>query len=318
MKFVMSFVACFLAVGAGHAQDSFPSKPITIVVPQQAGGGSDIVTRLVAQKMSAVLKQPVLVDNRTGAGGNIGTAYVARAKPDGYTLVMNGNSHVINPSLYANPRFDPDKDFVPVAMLARGTLLLVANPAFAPNSMAELVAVAKAAPGKTFYASPGSGTINHLAAVMLEQAAHVSFTHVPYKGAPASMTDVVSGQIPFAFAALASSVPYLESGKLKVLAVTNDERIASMPRVPTIKETVSGYSVTPWYGLFAPASTPEAIVGTLHQAANIALQDPALKDSLAKQGIIAAQDSREDFSTLVSREIPLWRKVVKESGARGE
>lgn len=304
------------ALAADADADAYPSRPITIVVPQLAGGGSDIVTRLVAQKMGVLLNRPFVIDNRVGAGGNIGTALVARAKPDGYTVLMNGNSHVINPALYRNAGFDPVKDFVPVALLARGTLLLVAHPSFPVNTVAELIAEAKRSPGKLFYASPGNGTVNHLAVAMLEQAAGVQFNHVPYKGQPAAMTDVVGGQIPFTFTALASSLPYIEAGKLKVLAVTNEERLPALPRIPTVSETIPGYSVTPWYGLFVPSGTPEAIVDKLHQAANSALRDPSVRDNLARQGITAAQDSRDQFTRQLNREVPQWAKTVKDSGAR--
>lgn len=316
MKALATLLIHLCLTASAVAADAYPSRPITIVVPQLAGGGSDIVTRLVAQKMSTILKESLVVDNRVGAGGNIGTTLVARAKPDGYTVLMNGNSHAINPALYRNAGFDPMKDFVPVGLLARGTLLLVAHPSFPANTVAELIAEAKRSPGKLFYASPGNGTVNHLAMAMLEQAAGVQFTHVPYKGQPAAMTDVVGGQIPFTFTALASSQPYIEAGKLKVLAVTNEERLPALPRTPTIAETIPGYSVTPWYGLFAPAGTAEAIVDKLHQAANTALQDPSVRDSLARQGITAAQDTREQFTRQLNREVPLWAKTVKDSGAR--
>lgn len=316
MKTIITLLGGLCIAAGAFAADVYPSRPITVVVPQLAGGGSDIVTRIVAQKMSVFLKQSLVVDNRVGAGGNIGTVLAARAKPDGYTILMSGNSHVINPGLYRNAGFEPIKDFVPVALLARGTLLLVAHPSFPANSVAELIAEAKKSPGKLFYASPGNGSVNHLAMAMLEQAAGVQFNHVPYKGQPAAMTDVIAGQIPFTFTALASSLPYIEAGKLKVLAVTNEERLPVLPSTPTVAETVPGYAVTPWYGLFAPAGTPETIVGKLHQAANAALQDASVRDSLAKQGIAAAQDSREQFTALVTREVPLWAKTVKASGAR--
>lgn len=315
MKIIATLFCNLCLAASALAAEVYPSRPVTIVVPQPPGSGSDIITRLVAQKMSVVLNQSLLVDNRAGAGGNIGTAQVARAKADGYTVLMNGNSHVINPALYRNAGFEPARDFLPVSLLARGTLLLVANPSFPANSVAELIAAAKKAPGKLFYASPGNGTVNHLAMAMFEQAAGVQFNHVPYKGQTAAMTDVVGGQVPFAFSALASSLPYIVAGKLKVLAVTNEERLPVLPRTPTIAETLPGFSVTPWYGLFVPAGTPERIVNILHQAANAALQDQGVREGLAKQGITAAQDSREQFAALVNRERQLWTEMVKKSGA---
>jgi tripartite-type tricarboxylate transporter receptor subunit TctC len=300
---------------AANAQEAFPNRPVTVVVPQQAGSASDVMMRILAQKMSLTLKQSVVIDNRIGAGGSIGASFVAKSKPDGYTLLMNGNSHVINPALYKNANFEPLKDFVPVSLIAEGTILLVANPGFPAKNVAELLAQAKAAPGKIFYSTPGNGTLNHLAAVMLEQAAHVSFQHVPYKGAPASVADVVGGQIPFTFSALASSLPFIQSGKLKVLAVTNEARLKAFPQVPTVKETVAGYSVTPWYGLFAPAGTPEAIVNALHDAVNSALADPSVIEAFEKQGLTTAPQARAKFASFVSAEVPVWRKIVKDSGA---
>lgn len=316
MRILLSLCLGVAGIHSAHAADEYPSRPITVIVPQPAGGGSDVIMRLVAHKMSTLLKQSIVVDNRVGAGGNIGTAWAAKAKPDGYTLLMNGNSHVINPVLYQNAGFDPAKDFVPIALLAKGTLLLVSHPSFPANSVRELISQAKSKPGSIFYASPGNGTINHLAMPMLEQAAQVKLTHVPYKGQPAAMTDLVGGQIPVAFTALASSMPYIETGKLKVLAVTNDKRISALPQVPTISETLPGYSITPWYGLFAPAGTPGDIIDKLHQATNAALQDDSVREGLAKQGIAVARESRAQFDSLLALEAPMWARVVKESGAR--
>lgn len=316
MKKISILLSCLVTMHVACADDAYPSRAITIVVPQQAGGGSDIVTRLVAQRMSVILKQPVIIENRVGAGGNIGAAYVARAKPDGYTLLMNSNNHVINPALYSNAGYDSIKSFVPVASFAKGTLLLVANSSFAPNTVAELIAEGRKNPGQIFYSSPGNGTVNHLAMLMFEKTAGVKFAHVAYKGPPASLADVAAGQVPFTFGALASSRAYIDNGKLKVLAVTNEDRLTALPKVPTIKETVPSYSVTPWYGLFAPAGTPESIVNALHAATNTALQDPSVKENLGKQGITASQDSRQEFTDLIRKEAPQWVTIIKESGAR--
>ncbi|SFU85371.1 Tripartite-type tricarboxylate transporter, receptor component TctC [Polaromonas sp. YR568] len=317
MKYLPKALMCLVAViaAAANAQEAFPNRPITIVVPQQAGSASDVMMRILAQKMSLTMKQSVVIDNRIGAGGSIGASFVAKSKPDGYTLLMNGNSHVINPALYKNANFDPVKDFVPVSLIAEGTLLLVTNPGFPAKNVAELLAQAKASPGKIFYSTPGNGTLNHLATVMFEQAANVSFQHVPYKGAPVSVADVVGGQIPFTFSALASSLPFIQSGKLKVLAATNEARLKSLPQVPTIKETVAGYSVTPWYGLFAPAGTPDAVVNVLHEAVNSALTDPSVVEAFEKQGLTATPQPRTKFAAFVNSEVPVWRKIVKDSGA---
>jgi len=304
---------------SGHAAaaDAWPTRPITIIVPQTAGGGSDIVTRRIALKMAEVIGQSMVIDNRAGAGGNIGTVHAMQVKPDGYTILMSSNNHVINPALYRNAGFDPIKDFIPIGLLARGTLLLVAHPSFPINSVAELIAAAKKSPGSLFYASAGNGTVNHLSMSMIEQMANVTFTHVPYKGQAAAMTDVVGGQVPFTYTALASGIPYIESGRLKVLAVVNEERLPVLPDVPTVGETIPGYAVTPWYGLFAPAGTSEAIVNTLHQALHTALQDEGVKNDLARLGIMVARDDdRAAFTAMIARETELWARTVRASGAR--
>jgi len=309
--------ACLTVTGQAGAAEQFPARSITIIVPQTAGGGSDIVTRRVALKMAEVIGQSIVIDNRAGAGGNIGTVQAMGAKPDGYTVLMSSNNHVINPALYRNAGFDPIKDFIPIGLMARGTLLLVAHPSFPINSVAELIAAAKKTPGSLFYASAGNGTVNHLAMSMIEQMANVTFTHVPYKGQAAAMTDVVGGQVPFTYTALASGIPYIESNRLKVLAVVNEERLPVLPNVPTIGETIPGYAVTPWYGLFAPAGTPEAVVDALHQALHTALQDAGVKNDLARLGIMVAQDDdRAAFTAMIARETELWARTVKASGAR--
>jgi len=314
---VTLLVGLCLTGPATAANDAYPTRPITIIVPQTAGGGSDIVTRRVALKMAEVIGQSLVIDNRAGAGGNIGTVQAMQAKPDGYTILMSSNNHVINPALYRNAGFDPVKDFIPIGLMVRGTLLLVAHPSFPANSVAELIAAAKQAPNSLFYASAGNGTINHLAMTMVEQMADVAFTHVPYKGQAAAMTDVVGGLVPFTFSALASSRPYIESGRIKVLAVVNEARLPVLPDVPTIGETIPGYAVTPWYGLFALAGTPEHIVNTLHQALHTALQDEELKNDLAQLGMMVAQnDDRAAFTTMIAHETDVWTRAIQASGAR--
>jgi tripartite-type tricarboxylate transporter receptor subunit TctC len=308
-------LAILLTAGTAQAQEAFPARTITLVVPQGAGGASDIMARVLAQRMSLLLKQSIIVDNRVGAGGNIGISYVAKARPDGYTLLVNGNSHAINPALYKNAGFDPAKDFIPVAKIAEGSLVVVAHAAFPAKDIAQLIAAGKASPGKIFYSSPGNGSLNQLATAMFEQAAGVSFSHVPYKSAPASLSDVASGQVAFTFSALASALPFVANGRLHAIAVTNTKRVAALPDVPSISETLPAYGVTPWYGLFAPAGTPAAIVDALHSAANVALKDSELMATYAKQGLVATPETRNAFSALVQAEIPAWQKIVKESGA---
>ena len=251
---------------AALAQERYPSKPITVVVPQAAGGANDAIARVLAQKLGEQLGQSVLVDNRPGAGGNVGTAATARAKPDGYTLLLTADSaQVINPWLYKNTGFDPIKDFEPIAPVATAGYVLVANPSFPARNLAELIALAKASPGKYAIASAGNGTLNHLIGEMLQKAAGIDLQHIPYKGSAAAATDVVGGQVPLSVQSLPSSIAFIKTGKLKVIGVVNPKRIAALPDSPTMGETLKGFGQTPWYGLFAPAGTPAAIVAQLQQ-----------------------------------------------------
>lgn len=318
-------IACTLIAGVAallygmqtHAADTYPQqRPITIIVPQAAGGASDIVARIVAQKMSTLLKQSVVIDNRPGAGGNIGIVAVARAPADGYTLLFNVSSaHLVNPFLYKNPGFAPEKDFVPVAPFATGGMVLVAAPTFAPKNVKELIELAKAKPNELTYASAGNGTLNHLLGEMFNKATGVQIAHIPYRGAPAAATDVMSGRVSIAFQALASSSTFIKAGKLKVLAVANKERLESLPGVPSISETVPGFGETPWYGLFAPAATPPAIVAVLHDATQQALHDPAVAQGLEAQGAKPYLTTPAAFRQSISSDLLRWKKIVEESGA---
>lgn len=298
------------------ANDKYPSKPVTIVVPQAPGGANDAIARIVAQKLTEASGQQFLVDNRPGAGGNVGMAAVAKAKPDGYTLVLTADSAaVINPSLYKSVGFDTLKDFEPIGPVATAGYVLVANNAFAPKNVAELVAAAKAQPGKIAIASAGNGTLNHLIGEMLQRAAGFELLHVPYKGASAAVTDLVGGQVQVSVQSLPSSISFIKGGKLKVLGVVNQRRVAALPDVPTIGETIKGFGQTPWYGLFAPAGTPKAIVEQLQAAVAKAVDSPDAKDKLATVGCEPFKSSTQDFAALIRADLPKWAKIVKDSGA---
>ncbi len=320
MKPVMtrrSFAALAGAAALGaSAQEKFPSRPITLVVPQVAGGANDAIARVVAQKLAEQLGQAVVVDNRPGAGGNVGTAATARAKPDGYTLLVTADSaQVINPWLYKNTGFDPVKDFEPVAPLATAGYVLVAHPSFPARNVAELIAAAKAHPGKYAIASAGNGTLNHLIGEMLQKAAGIELMHIPYKGSAAAATDVVAGQVPLSVQSLPSSIAFIKSGKLKVLGVVNEKRVAALPDVPTMGETLKGFGQTPWYGMFAPAGTPPAIVAQLQQAVSKALEHKDVIDKLALVGCEPFKGSSAQLAALVQTDLVRWQKVVKETGA---
>ena len=302
---------------SAHAQGQYPSRPVTVIVPQAAGGANDAIARIVTQKLGEIMGQTFLVDNRPGAGGNVGTAQAAKAKPDGYTLMLTTNSaHVINPAIYKNTGFDPIKDFEPIGLVANAGYLLVANSAFPANSVAELIAQAKAKPGQISYASAGNGTLNHLIGEMFKRAAGIDMLHVPYKGSAGAATDVAGGQVPVSVQSLPSSLPFLQSGKIKVLGVVNEKRLATLPNAPTIGETLPGFGSTPWYGLLAPAGTPKDVIAKLQAGLDKALASKDVIDKLAAQGCEVLTGGTAQFAKLIREDLPRWNTIVKDSGAR--
>jgi len=306
-----------LAVLPAAAQQAYPGRPVTVIVPQAAGGANDAIARIVSQKLGEIMGQTFLVDNRPGAGGNVGTAQAAKAKPDGYTLLLTTNSaHVINPAIYKSTGFDPVKDFEPVGLVASAGYVLVANSAFPANSVVELIAQAKASPGQISYASAGNGTLNHLIGEMFKRAAGVDMLHVPYKASAAAATDVAGGQIPVSVQSLPSALPFLQSGKIKVLGVVNEKRLASLPNAPTIGETLPGFGSTPWYGLLAPAGTPREVIVKLQAALEKTLARKDVADKLAAQGCDVMTASPAQFAALIQGDLPRWNRIVKDSGAR--
>ena len=299
------------------AADKYPTKPVTVVVPQGPGGANDSVARIVMQKVSENVGQQFIVDNRAGAGGNIGTALAAKAPKDGYTLLLTlSTAHVVNPSLYKSAGFDPVKDFEPITTVATVPYLLVVNPGFPAKNVKELIDLAKAKPGSISYASAGNGTLNHLLFEMLTTQAKIDMQHVPYKSASASLTDVVSGQVPVSFQSMPSAISMVKSGKVRVIGVATQKRVPSLPDVPTIGETLPGFGEDPWYGLFAPAGTPKEIVKFLHDETLKALNDPATKEKLAQQGGEPLTMTPEQFAAMIKQELPRWDKLVKDSGAK--
>ena len=310
-------IALLSPASQAQAQQPYPSRAVTVVVPQGAGGANDAIARIVLQRVSEQLGQSFVVDNRVGAGGNIGTAYAAKARPDGYTLMLTSDSaQVVAPALYKTPGFDPVKDFEPVAAVATAGYVLVANPAFPANSVRELIALAKAKPGSISYASPGNGTLNHLIAEVLRKQAGIDLQHVPYKSSAAAATDVVSGQVPISVQSLPSAIGFIQAGKLKVLGVVNPKRVPALPDVPTIGETLPGFGFTPWYGLFAPAGTPADIVQKLHGAVTQALAAKDVQERLAQQGAEPWRQTSAQFGESVKTELARWAVIVKDSGAR--
>mgnify|MGYP002385039906 CR=1 FL=1 len=305
-----------------QAQGAYPNRPITLVVPQTAGGTNDIVGRVVGQKLAEVLASPVVVENRPGAGGNIGTQAVARGAKDGYTLLMTiSSSQAINPALYRNAGFDPVKDFKPISLIGAVPNVLLVHPGFAARSVPELMALAKAGkPDQYSYASAGNGTLNHLLGEMLNSMAGIQLQHVPYKGVAPALNDVLGGQLPMLFASLPSSLAHIKSGKLRALAVSGATRSPVLPDVPTLAETVPGYNGTLWIGLFAPTGVPPEVLTTLTSAMARTLAARDLRDKLEQSGVeLAAPADKpvtpEQFAALLQDDITKWARIVKSSGA---
>ena len=307
--------ACMAAVAFAQP---YPNHAIRLVVPFPAGGTTDILARAAAQKLTEALGQSVVVDNRPGAGGNIGAELVAKAAPDGYTLLMGTvGTHAINPSLYAKMPYDHIKDFVPIILVAGVPNVLVVNPSLPIHSVADLIKLAKAKPGTINFASSGSGTSIHLSGELFKTMAGVDMTHVPYKGSAPALTDVMGGQVQIMFDNLPSSLALIKSGKLRAVAVTSLQRAPALPDVPTIAESgLPGFEASSWFGILAPAGTPAPIVAKINAEVNKWLQSPEAKEQLLAQGAAAAGGSPEQFVAHIRAETDKWAKVVKASGAK--
>ena len=317
MALALAVLAGSLSIAPATAQNAYPSRPVTLVVPQAAGGTNDIVGRLVGQKLGEVMNAAVVVDNRPGAGGNIGTQLVAKAPKDGHTLLMTISiSQAINPALYKNPGFDPVKDFRPVGLIGAVPNVLLVNPAFPARTLGEFLSATRSKDASYQYASAGNGTLNHLLGEMLNEMAGIRLQHVPYKGVAPAINDVLGNQLPIVFASLPSALPHIRSGKLRALAVSGAKRSPVLPDVPAIAEAVPGYDGTLWIGLFAPAGLPAAVQTTLQDATRQALAAPDLREKLAQQGVeIAEPTSPEQFSTLLRNDLAKWARIVASSGA---
>ncbi|HJQ57454.1 MAG TPA: tripartite tricarboxylate transporter substrate binding protein [Vineibacter sp.] len=302
------------------AAQGYPNKAITVVVPFPPGGTTDVIGRLVAQEMSKSMGQPIVVDNKAGANGNIGSAQVAKATPNGYTLLVTGvGSNAVNHGLYAQMPYDSRKDFAHVTQLTSGPNVLVVNPAFPAKSFKELIALLKANPGKYNYASSGNGASGHMAMEFLKISAEVKVEHIPYKGGAPALNDVIAGEVPMMFINQDMPLPHMRTGKLRVLAVASLERNPSYPDTPTIAESgYPGFAAVSWNGLAAPAGTPKEIIDKLHAEAVKALNSPAIKDKLLEQGFVPGGMSPADMAAFVGAEMDKWAKVAKASGAKIE
>ena len=306
--------------GLASAADSYPSKPVRVVVPFAAGGTTDIVTRILAQRITETWGQQLVVDNRPGAGGNIGSEIVAKSPNDGYMILMaTVATHGINASLYNKLPYDPIADFAPITLVASTPSVLMLNPSVPANSVKELVELAKAKPGTLNFGSPGSGSSHHLAGELFDSLAGVKMVHVAYKGTAAALIDVIAGQIQLTFDTLPSAMPYVKSKKLKAIAVTSAKRAQSLPELPTIAEAgVPGYEVTSWYGALAPAGTPESVIRKLNGDFVGTIRTAVIAAKLVEAGAEPVANTPEQFAVFIRSELKKWAKVVQESGAKAE
>ena len=319
MRTVKLLLVVILLCAATYATaQQYPAKPIRIVVPFPAGGIADLFARVIGQKFYEAWGQPVVVDNRPGAGGNIGAEIVAKSPADGYTLVMGSiGTHSVNVSLFSKLAFDPVRDFAPVALVMEAEGLLVLHPSVPAKSVKELIALARARPGQVAYASAGHGTAGHLSGELFKSMAKVNMVHVPYKGNVPAITDLMAGQTSLLFATMPTVLPQVQAGRLKALAVTSSTRSPAAPELPTVAEAaLPGYSVTNWIGLFAPAGSPRDIVSKLNGETIRIMQAPDIRKRLANEGAKFTAKTPEEFGAFVRSEIAKWAKVVKEAGIR--
>jgi tripartite-type tricarboxylate transporter receptor subunit TctC len=320
MRLPIRLAALVLALGAGtaFAQGAYPSKPIKIVVPFAAAGTTDLLARAVGNEMQKAMGQPVVVENRPGAGGNLGSDIVAKAAPDGYTLLVGAVSpQAINVTLYPKMPYDVMRDFVHITLIAAVPNVLEVNPSVPVKTVKELIALAKSKPGQLTYASSGSGTSIHLSAELFKTMAGVDMLHIPYKGSGPAVTDLIAGQVNLMFDNLPSSIAQIKAGKLRAIAVTTLKRSPALPDVPTIAESgLPGYDASSWFGMHAPAGTSKDIVQKLYQVVSKSLHTPEMSERLATQGAEAVGNTPEEFTEFVRAEIAKWAKVVKASGAR--
>jgi tripartite-type tricarboxylate transporter receptor subunit TctC len=310
-------VAALLAFSAPARAAEYPSRPVTLVVAFPPGGPSDVLARIVGKKMEQLLGAPFVIENRPGAGGNIAAESVARAAPDGYTLLMGNNSILAtNESLYKHLNYSPEKDFIPITLIGTQANILVINSEVPARSLKELIALAQAQPGKINFASSGYGAAAHLAGELFKSEAKIDIVHVPYKGAAPALQDVIAGHDQMMFATAASVIGHIEGGRVRALAVTTLKRTQVLPDLPTMNEAgLKGFDASTWHGLVAPAGTPPQVIATLYDAAVKALHDPDVQASLGKLGVDIVGDMPQEFQAYIKSEIPKWTAIVKASGA---
>ncbi len=316
-RIVLAVLAASLAATAAQAQ-TWPSKPVRYVVPFPPAGATDILARIMAEKLSGPFGQSVVVENRPGAAGNVGTEFVAKSPPDGYTILQLTVAQSISATLYEKLNYGLEKDLIPVAMIALVPNVMIVNPSVPAKSVAEFIALARSKPGRINFASSGSGTSIHMSAEMFKMLTGVNIVHIPYKGSGPALADLMGGQVDVMFDNLTSSIGLIRSGKLRALAVTTSTRYQELPDVPTVQETVPGYEATAWFGIVAPAGTPREVVMRINGEVNRALAHADVKEKLAQQGALARSWTPEEFGSFIHNEVVKWAKVVKASGAKVE
>jgi tripartite-type tricarboxylate transporter receptor subunit TctC len=317
---VSTLIVTPLMAPAAFAQDVYPSKPIKLIVPFSPGGTTDLLARVLADKLPKLLGQPVIVENRAGAGGVIGTEVVARAPNDGYTLGMaTASTHGVNPAVYSKISYDAGKDFAPITRIASVPNVMVINAAMPAKSLKEFVELASKQPGKYSFASPGSGSVGHALGELFKMTANVDLVHIPYKGAGPALNDVIGGQVQVLYDNLPTSLPHIKAGKLRALAIAAPKRVSAAPDIPTFAELgMSALNESAWFGVVAPAGTPNAILTKLHAAIDAAMKQPDVIDRLEKMGAQAMVESPQAFSTHITKEIAQFKRVAQAANIRAE
>ena len=317
LRCVVTAVAA-LMIAAGVRAQTFPSKPLRLISPYPPGGGNDTLARTLSPKLGENIRQQVIVENRPGANTIIGTEATARAAPDGYTMVLAPNVIAINPYLYAKIPYDPIKDFAPITLVGISPLVAVLHPSLPARDVRALINLARAQPGQVLYGSSGNGSVGHMAVSLLELMTSTKFQHVPYKGTAPMLVDVMSGQLTFTFGSALGVMPHVKSGRLRAIAVTSEKRSPALPELPTVAESVPGYSFILWYGLLAPAATPAELVTRLNAEVGKVLNDPEIRAKLAGQGVDAAPSTPKELGDLIASDLKKFAKVVPQSGAKAD
>ena len=315
----VALTALLATSGAQGQAGTYPDKPIRFVVPYPPGGGTDVIARIVHERFQAALGQTIVIENKGGAGGSVGTDVVAKAAPDGYTVLFTLSSHTINPAIFPKLSYDTVRDFEPVGSVASLPQILVANPQFPANTVAELIALAKAKPGSLSFASVGNGSPGHLAGELFKLRTGTQMTHIPYRGGGPAVTDVMGGQVPLLWVSIPAAAQFVKTGKLKALGVSTLKRSAAFPDVPTLQESgVADFEVDSWYAIFVPAKTPPAIIDKLNRALNSVIADASIREKLLAQGSEGVGGTPEALGRIVAAELPKWAKLAKDANIKAD